>query len=315
MIIAIDESGDFAPTSARYNYFVAVLLTEMNEGLAKKKAQFDAWKTSIPAEKFDAKNEVKGTDLSDEELYRFTKQVLLSFPQTHPVAVRIKPNENSEDVQDFFKAVLLELIDKSITYFQSTGLEKEVEFYQKLKAWYSKRNFQQFMKITTLETILARALEQAIGLSIAIWAITGSDVDLMHIAIMIDEDFITTPTERDYFDATMRQAIHHLTEEHPIPIAREMVENGHPFVKKYLIGQDRINLSEMLKENMAFLPSNENWQLQIADIYSTIEQRAANKGTCLDSIHLITTNFKRLNRTHYRMNPDPDPSTRIEIIS
>jgi hypothetical protein len=315
MIIAIDESGDFAPTSARYNYFVAVLLTETNDGLAKKKAQFDAWKSSIPCEKFDAKNEVKGTELTDEELYQFTKQVLLSLPEIHPVSVRIRPNENKEDVQDFFKAVLLELIDKSIAHFQGIGQQEEVIFYQKLKAWYKKRNFQQFMKITTLETVVARALEQAIGLSIAIWALTGSSEDLMHIAIIIDEDFISTATERDYFDATMRQAIRHLTEVHPIPIAREMVEKGHPFVKKYLIGEDRINLSEMLKENMSFLPSNENWQLQIADIYSTIEQRAANKGTCLDSMHLITSSYKKLNRTHYRMNPDPDPTTRIVVIS
>ena len=150
-----------------------------------------------------------------------------------------------------------------------------------------------------------KALEQAIGLSIVIWAITGSSEDLMHIAIMIDEDFITTAAEREYFDATMRQAIRHLTEVHPIPVAKEMVDIGHPFVRKYLMSGDKINLSEMLKENMSFLPSNDNWQLQIADIYSTVEQRAANKGTCLDSIHLTTTNFKKLNRTHYRMNPDP----------
>jgi len=118
MIIAIDESGDFAPTSARYNYFVAVLLTEMNDGLANKKAQFDA------------KNEVKGTYLSDEVLYRFTKQVLLSSPQIHPVAVRIIPNDNKEDVQDFFKAVLLELIDKSLEHFQGTGQQEEIAFYK-----------------------------------------------------------------------------------------------------------------------------------------------------------------------------------------
>jgi len=130
MIIAIDESGDFAPTSARYNYFVAVLLTEMNDGLANKKAQFDAWKSTIPCEKFDAKNEVKGTYLSDEVLYRFTKQVLLSSPQIHPVAVRIIPNDNKEDVQDFFKAVLLELIDKSLEHFQGTGQQEEIAFYK-----------------------------------------------------------------------------------------------------------------------------------------------------------------------------------------
>jgi hypothetical protein len=315
MIIAIDESGDFSPSSSRFNYFVAVLLIEMNGGLAKKKAQFDAWKASIPREKFDAKGEVKGTDLTDEELYTFTKLVLLSLPQVHPVAVRIKPNENSEEVQDFFTAVLLELMDKSIAYFQSSGQEEKVDFYRKLKAWYQKRNFQQFMKITTLETIIARALEVAIGRSIAIWALTSSDQDLMHISIMIDEDFISTKSEREYFDETMRQAIHHLTAVHPIPIAREMVEIGHPFVRKYLIGNDRINLAEMMKENMDFLPSNENWPLQIADIYSTIEQRVANKGAALDSMYLITSNFRRLNRTHYRMNPDPDPSTRIEIIT
>jgi hypothetical protein len=315
MIIAIDESGDFAPYSARFNYFVAVLLSEEGDALAKKKAQFDTRKNEIPPEKFKEKNEVKGTDLTCEELYRFTKQVLLSPPQVYPITVRITPNENSEELQDFFKAILLELIDKSFVFFERTEQGEKVEFYRKLKAWYDKRNFQHYMKISLLENILARALESAIGTSIVSWIFTGSDTDLMHISIMVDEDFITTKAERSYFDEITRQAIRHLTAVHPIPIAREMVEMGHPFVKKYMLSRNSINLSEMLGENLAFLPSSGTWQLQIADIYSTIEQRVGNKNTCLDLMQLITSSFRTLSRIHYVMNRDPDPSTRIQIIT
>jgi Protein of unknown function (DUF3800) len=313
MIIAIDESGDFAVYSARYNYFVAVLISQQNESLPVKEAQFEEWKKSIPPEKFDKSHEVKGTDLTEEELLRFTKEVLLAEPTIYPITVRIKPNENKEELKDKFQAIELEAIDKSIVYLRESEQIDRVEFYQKFRRWYEKRNFQHYMKLGMLEHTIGKSLKHAIGISIAEWAKSGSDEDLMNISIMIDQDFVTSPTERTYFDEILRQAIRHITQKHPLPIAREMIEAAHPFVTKYQVKGDRINLAELLGDKMNFLSSSENWPLQIADIYSTIIQRVENKETCQDSMKLVEDRFKKLRRTHFKMNTDPETETRIEV--
>ena len=80
MVIAIDEVGDFAPYSERYNFMIGALLSRHNDGIARKQAQFEAWKNTIDREKFTRQNEVKGTELSEEELFMFTNEVILTNP-------------------------------------------------------------------------------------------------------------------------------------------------------------------------------------------------------------------------------------------
>lgn len=62
MIIAIDEVGDFAVTSQRYNYMVAALPTQKDNAFETKRQQFEAWKQTVDKSKYTKYAEVKASN-------------------------------------------------------------------------------------------------------------------------------------------------------------------------------------------------------------------------------------------------------------
>jgi hypothetical protein len=312
MIIAIDETGDFAPYSKRYNFFVAALLDQTNDMLVQKEEQFNNWKNTVPKEKRTKGNEVKGTELSDEELHSFTMNVLLSEPLIRNVQVRIIPAENSQAVA-VFKEVEAELIEKSISYLKVTRQEKKQTLYERLYKWNNRRNFQHFIKLGLLQSCISKSLNLAVGTSLVSW-IAGSDDNLMNIAIKIDADFIRKDSERMFFKELLKQSIRNKTEQEPIPMLKELVDSHHPF-SKYIFENNMINLSDVLGKRCNFYNSHEHFELQIADILGTIIHRYNNYKRCTISIdemnHILGANGQV--KVHLIMNKNPSKATKLVI--
>ena len=98
MITGIDETGDFAPNSTEFNYFIAVHIDQNRNKYQIKKSQFNIWESSIPKEYRTEKGEVKGSKLLDKHIESFYSEVLKREPKTLYSAVRIKPSENPTEI-------------------------------------------------------------------------------------------------------------------------------------------------------------------------------------------------------------------------
>ena len=105
MIIGIDETGDFSPESEKLSFFIAVVIDQQKNGAPTKQTQFLKWLESIHSEKFNKKREVKGSDLTDEELLTFVNQVYCSNPKIRCEVVCFQPNENPEPLMKKYKQI------------------------------------------------------------------------------------------------------------------------------------------------------------------------------------------------------------------
>ncbi len=313
MVIAIDEVGDFAHYSERYNFMIAALLSRHDNGMAVKQSQFDSWKNTIDSIKFTNQNEVKGTELSEDELFRFTNEVIISNPIVGNVQIRVKPSENPKKVLDQFKIIELNLIKLVIGQCNETGDINGSEFFNKLSRWLKDRNYQHYMKMALLESCISRSVEKAIGASIVDW-LTGDDINLMNLEIKIDKDFINKDGEKKFFKELLGQAFRRITEDHPIPMVRELMDAHHPFAQTFLLPNNMINLGSVFNNRCDFFHSHYNFELQIADILGTIFHRAQNRNSCKNSVQLIDQILGRRGqiKTHLVLNPNPNTEVRIE---
>jgi hypothetical protein len=315
MIIAIDEVGDFAPTSQRYNFFIAALVSQIGNSVETKRQHFEEWKGSLQAGRFTKQGEIKGTELTSEELLIFVRDVIIAEPHIVPVQIRIIPKENSVATLQSFQQVELDAITLSMEYFKEHGMSEREVFFRKMRNWYRNRNYQHFLKMAALEHCIGRALQYAIGRSIFDSYVNASDDNLMNLRIKIDKDFINKAGEIKYFQELLRQAFRSITERYPIPIAVEMVQNNHPFVQAYLLENGKINMAQLFLHNCTFESSHTNFELQIADILGTVFHRFFNKNQCQDSIDLINESLgsKGQVRIHFIANPNPDTEAKIVI--
>ena len=60
-----------------------------------KHNQFLEWFKTIPKEKQNSNGEIKGSDLNDDELYEFVKQVYNTDPIVRCEVVCFQPSENT----------------------------------------------------------------------------------------------------------------------------------------------------------------------------------------------------------------------------
>jgi hypothetical protein len=318
MIVSIDEFGDFDPKSDRYNFFVATLINQEDEFYSLIKKNFHEWKDSISKEKWDKNNEVKGRDLNCSELDLFVQKVIsdkkapISFLQ-----IRIKPNDNDEELIEKFRQIEIKKIEKLIDLSVENGFKKNAEQYRQLIKWYNKRNKHQYLKILLLTKIIPPALEKAIGVSLIYSHYFQKDKNLMNIKFLIDMDFINPDGHaRLYFGELLRQAFYSYTKEHPIPILETWKTSGHPFMDKYIVN-GRMNAKEILRDNLLFLESHENFEIQIADILCTIVNKYHNQDKCKEAYKKLLDAFPKkstLDIVEIRLNPDFDENTDIEII-
>ncbi len=283
MIIAIDETGDFSPKSKLKSFFVAVLLQQQNGSLESKKQQYKLWLNTIPKDKFNSKNEIKGSDLTEEELFQFTEMVYTKEPCVINQVVYFSPSQNPEDLMKSIKESEVKNIEKLVDLANSKNKPIWAEFYKKLSIWHrnsKKMNYQHFMKLVLLKRLINQAFINAVGISI-VYEIIKEDSkseNLLNIKFKIDKDFISGKEANQYWKETLRKSFQTYNEKNPIPSLEDWREKGHPFLEKYKgKNKDEFLFTDLFRENCDFLESDENWEIQIADITGIIFNRYFNK--------------------------------------
>lgn len=282
MIIAIDETGDFSPDSKLKSFFVGVLLQQHKGKLEIKKQQYELWLKTIPSEKFNSKNEIKGSELDEEELYQFTEMVYTKEPCVANQIIYFLPSENPECLMKSIKKIEVESIEKIVELAKEKEKPEWTDFYKKLSIWYKnakKMNYQHFMKLILLRRLINRSFENAVGVSILYeMAEDSNSENLLNLEFKIDKDFIKGREAKQYWKELLRNSFHTYNKKNPLPTLQKWQENGHPFLNKYK-GRTRneLNLSNLFRENCDFLESDEHWEIQIADITGIIINRYFNR--------------------------------------
>lgn len=282
MIIAIDETGDFSPNSKLKSFFVGVLLQQQKGKLEIKKQQYELWLKTIPSEKFNSKNEIKGSELDDEELYQFTDMVYTKEPCIANQIICFLPSKNPESLMKSIKKIEVESIEKIVELAIDKEKPEWADFYKKLSIWYKnakKMNYQHFMKLILLRRLINRSFENAVGVSILYEMVDDSNSEnLLNLEFKIDKDFIKGLEAKQYWKELLRNSFHTYNEKNPLPALQKWQENGHPFLNKYK-GRtgNRLNFSNLFRENCDFLESDEHWEIQIADITGIIINRYFNR--------------------------------------
>jgi hypothetical protein len=219
MIIAIDEVGNFASDSGSFHYFIAVQLDQNKNGIEIKRQQFQAWLDTIPADRKNQHGEVKGKDLSDEQLLQFANQVIATDPLVRITQVRVIPTENSPELIEEYRKIEISRFEKGVELYTKNNRPRIAEAYQQLIHWYKNRNYEQYLKILILNQTIPEALRKVIGISILLSLLPGNGNDnLLNIKIKIDRDFINGPQPRLFFGELLRSSFRTFTTKYPIPV-------------------------------------------------------------------------------------------------
>lgn len=319
MIIAIDETGDFSPNSKLKSFFVGVLLQQQNGKLEMKKQQYELWLKTIPTEKFNKKNEIKGSDLNEEELFQFTEMVFTKEPCIINEVIYFSPSKNSEDLMKSIKNIEVESIEKIVELAREKNKPKWAEFYKKLSIWYKnarKMNYNNFIKLILLRRLINKAFENAVGISILYEMVDDSKSEnLLNLEFKIDKDFISGREATQYWKELLRNSFHKFNNENPIPKLPKWQEEGHPFLEKYKGKTDNeLKLTNLFRKNCDFLESDEHWEIQIADITGIIINRYFNRKKAQKAFSNLSNCINNGNMTELNLSNSSDLLTESNYL-
>ena len=107
MVIAIDESGSFAEGAEARHFFAAVHLRQRKTLYKLKQSQFLDWERSLSRSLKNARGEIKGSVLSDDELVKFAHRVMCAHPFLGITPFSIRPADNPKVIVDKHRAIQL----------------------------------------------------------------------------------------------------------------------------------------------------------------------------------------------------------------
>lgn len=318
MIIAIDETGDFSPESEKLSFFIAVLLDQQKGGVAIKQQQFIEWLDTIPQEKI-SNGEVKGSDLTDEELLLFVKKVYNSDPIIRCEVVCLQPSENPEPLMLEFKKIEVLKISRLEELAKADGNYKMAKQYERMAIWHKnarKMHYPHFFKLILLRSIIVQAFNTAIGASIFLELMGDTDSEnLLNIQIKIDQDFVRGDDPTIYWKELLRVHFNSKTRQNPIPVLDLWNEKGHPFLNKYQSKKDGTLLfNDLFQHSCNFVESHESFEVQIADIVGIIINRFYNRNRAVEAYNELWVKNKKPNFTRIILNSNPDENIEPEII-
>ncbi|ELY2018544.1 hypothetical protein SL053_002473 [Flavobacterium psychrophilum] len=283
MIIGIDETGDFSPTSDKISFFIAVLIDQSENGLEKKKEQFDKWFKTIPERNINEKGEIKGSSLNDEMLLSFVNNVYNQEPVARIEISCFDPKENNEELMQEFKKREINVLLSEAESFRKKGNEKKAKRIESMAYWYKNRtkmNYHHFFKMMLLKSVINNSFITTIASSMLI-ELLGKDKDsnnLLGITFKIDGDFIRGDEATENWKKLLEKSFTQFNEKNPIPTLENWKKDKHPFLEKYKSSKlENLDFKKIFKQNCNFGDSNENFEIQMADIIGIIINRYINQ--------------------------------------
>ena len=265
MIIALDETGSFHSDSNRLNFYSSATIRSEKKLYQIKADQFEKWESTLSPSLKSPQGEFKSSVLPEAALYNFVRQVAVSKPYILIDAVAIKPIDNPENIIDKYKMLQLMGIEEGIEIFKKQGKEALSSKYNEFKNWYSKLNYQQFVKLQLLGQIISSSYRNSFGTAIS----SGFDDELVNTKFILDKDHIRGREQNSFWREILRNQMYSYSVKNPLPLLDEWQKTGHPFLDKYG-AEGFINLNRLFWKNCSFEDSKSHFELRIADAVNTI---------------------------------------------
>ncbi|MEN9549628.1 MAG: hypothetical protein RIR12_2219 [Bacteroidota bacterium] len=309
MLIAIDETGDFSPESEKASFFVAALFEQQNNGIKIKQKQFIEWFNGIPVEKINKDGEIKGSDLTDDELLDFVQKVYNQDPVLRCEVVCFLPSENPETLVQKFKEIEVKRIYRMSEIAKRKGNVELSKQFEKMAVWHKnakKMHYPHFIKLVILRNIIAKAFHKAIGVSILLELLNDNNSEnLLNLEIIIDQDFIRGNDPTIFWKELLRTYFITKTKQNPLPALDTWKEKGHPFLTKHKNEKDGIlNFNDFFKNKCNFVESHKHFEVQIADIIAIIINRTHNRQKAIKAYEELWKIIKRPDFKRIIFNPN-----------
>jgi|CXWL01.1.fsa_nt_gi hypothetical protein len=313
MIIAIDESGSFAEGAETRHFFAAVHLRQRRTLYKLKESQFLDWESSLPRSLKNAKGEIKGSALSDDELVEFAYGIMCADPYLGVTPFSIRPADNPKSIVDKHRAIQLVGIREGAREYLLESKPDMASRYQEFGNWFKNLSYVQYLKIVVLGECVTAAMVNAIGHSI-----TGHyDEELTRMRFQIDRDFIKEPRHNWFWHEVLRNQLYNSSKSNPIPLLKKWKRKGHPFLEKYA-RNGRLDFNELFWKQCEFVTSHDHFEIRIADIVSTIVSRFFNRRRCTQAYSLVRKCFladgkmrqlvlNDFDMNEYRHDPNDNP--------
>jgi hypothetical protein len=293
MIVAIDESGTFSANSNSIHFFVAVHLRQKTLLYNAKKNQFLAWEKSLPKSLKNHTGEIKSSNLSDEHLFSFCREVIRTHYYVGITPYCFLPTNNPVTVVEKHKEVQLRCIREGVKGYNELKKPEMAASYEEFGNWFNKLNYSQYMKIILLGYCIVNSLINTIGHSIS----GNYDNELVKLKFIIDRDFIKEPRPNAFWRELLRNQLYSISLNTPIPLLKDWKKKGHPFLDKFT-KNGKMNLNELFWKNCKFLQSHENFEIRIADCVNSILNKYFNNKRCVEAYKLIKPCILRDGRIH-----------------
>jgi len=281
-------------------FFITVIIDQSNEGLSTKYGQYLTWLKSIPVEKLSDKGEIKGSNLSDEELLSFVNSVYNESPNSSHSVVCFNPAQNPPEVMLNFKEQEVQRIKVNIQLATKDGKKELAEQYHRMSIWYKnakKMHYQHYFKMLLLNKIITRSFEKAIGLSI-LYEMRHDKTcyNLQHLHIKIDEDFIRGADPNIYWKEVLRNTFIREINATGIPTLAAWPDT-HPFLQKYKHdNKEELNFKDLFSNHCEFLESHNSFEIQMADIIGIIYNRYFNRNRCFAAYKELFAKKRKLEK-------------------
>lgn len=282
MIIAIDETGAFEAGSRKVHFFASAIIRSSSEPYIAIKNQFDDWESSLNPSLKSPQGEFKSSNLPDEALLRFVREVIISEPYVYIDAFRIRPSENPLEVIEKHKALQVHGIEEGSKLYLEQGKEALSKRYTEFGNWFSNLSYQQYLKIVMLGKIIVSSLSKSIGTAIA----SDFDHELINLKFLIDKDHIRGPEQNSFWREILRNQLYFFSHSYPLTLLDTWQNTGHPFLDKYKKG-GKINLNRLFWENCSYEDSSQHFEIRLSDAVNTILSRYHNLGRNEEAYRLL----------------------------
>ncbi len=303
MILAVDDSGSFAQDSERLSFYVMVHFRQRKTLYKSKRAAFERWQSTLPVSLKNAKGEIKGSALADDQLEIFAREVMRAHPSIGITPLAIRPSENPPVVVEKHRSVQLTGIRDGSRLYAEQGKKDLALTYEHFGNWYAKLSYPQYLKLSLLGLCITSGLVNTVGHAVS----GGYDEELPRTRFLLDRDSVKGPEQNAFWREALRSQIFSFTKDDPLPLLNTWKRKGHPFLAKYA-PQGRINLNEMFWAWCSFVDSHEHLEIRVADAVAAIFSRCLNDGRCLAAYDLIAPCILRDGRVHHLTFPDFDLS-------
>jgi hypothetical protein len=267
MHIFMDESGSISWASPGVNPFACLIVPDRSLSLLT--GRFSEWKRSVVGK---SNAELKGSELSSENLESFTTEVL---PNSEREPILSVVAADTSVTQEVFVAGARDQLADQYALLARRLLELDppnksfAQAYTEIAGWTRHRSSVNFLWISTAELAIA----QAVQYSVLAFMEPEDDVEFENIEISVDRSFIKEKRPTLFWKEFIRLAhIDRSRKRIAFQIPNTWRARNHPFHRKYDGGGYR-DFTDLFRNHLTFVDSRTSVGIQIADICAHICRR------------------------------------------